>query len=136
MEPTINNKEVEIQEFPVTTSRKYVDLDLAFNAHPLTGDIGVLVNTNAVKRSCINLIMTSFYERPFDHAKGTRIRRNLFENYSQTTNVLVAEDIKNVISHYEPRVTVKNVSFNNGRIYMKLTIKNSGEIELSHSLSQ
>jgi phage baseplate assembly protein W len=135
MESTILNKEVQIHEFRSTREVHFVDLDLAFNAHPITGDIGILTDIDAIKRSLINLIVTSFYERPFNSAKGTRIRRSLFENISPVTNILMVEDIKAVVKAYEPRVFLAEVSVNpTGGIYIKLTVKNAGTIEFSYSL--
>jgi phage baseplate assembly protein W len=137
MESTIPNKEIQIHEFRSTREVHFVDLDLAFNAHPITGDIGILTDIDAIKRSLINLIVTSFYERPFNSAKGTRIRRSLFENISPITNILMVEDIKAVISTFEPRVHLAEVNITpSGAVYIRLTIKNGGAIEFSYSLTK
>ena len=48
-----------------TNTRTWADLDLDFTAHPVTKDIVLKRDVEAVKRSIRNLILTNQYERPF-----------------------------------------------------------------------
>ena len=47
------------------SSKAFKDISLSFQPHPVTGDIPVLKNENAIKRAVRNLIETSAGERPF-----------------------------------------------------------------------
>ncbi len=51
---------------PLSTNvRSWSDLDLDFLAHPVTKDIVLKRDVEAIKRSVRNLIMTNPHERPF-----------------------------------------------------------------------
>ena len=58
----------------------YSDLDFMFKPLPVTKDIALRYDDQAVIRSVINLLLTNFYERPFQPNLGCNIRRLLFEN--------------------------------------------------------
>ncbi len=89
--------------------RQYTDLDLTFSAHPVTGDIVKSKNINAIIGSVKNLIYTNFYEKPFRPQIGSNLRRLLFEPIDVFTTNSIAEDIRRVISSYEPRVEVEAI---------------------------
>ena len=55
-------------------SRSFKDISLSFNAHPVTNDIQILKNENAIKRSVRNLVQTIPRERFFNPILGTDIR--------------------------------------------------------------
>lgn len=101
-------------------NREYKDLNLNFDANPVTGDIPILKEEDAVKRSIRNLILTGYYERPFRPALGSGVSYLLFENYlGSITTERIRTTIEEVINTYEPRaellnVTVKDDSENNG----------------------
>lgn len=88
---------------------RYSDIDLSFNPHPVTGDIVVLNNEYAVKRAVRNLVLTSFYERPFHPEIGSNVARLLFEPMSNATALEIRASVLNVIVNYEPRVTVLGI---------------------------
>ena len=48
----------------------YADLDLLFRPNPVTGDVNPIRDTEAVKKSVMNLVMTNFNERPFKKHKS------------------------------------------------------------------
>jgi phage baseplate assembly protein W len=58
----------------------------------------------AVKRSIRNLVFTNYYDRPFRSYIGGNVRRLLFENVDPFTANNLEEEIKNVITNFEPRV--------------------------------
>ena len=62
-----------------TNTRKWADLDLDFVAHPVTKDIVLKKDVEAIKRSVRNLILTNPHERPFHPEIGSGIG-----GYSQT----------------------------------------------------
>ena len=57
----------------------YKDLGLSFIPHPVTKNVGVLKNENAVKRAVRNLILTNKGEQVFDELYGGHITALLFE---------------------------------------------------------
>ena len=54
-------------------------LDLLFTAHPITGDVATKSDSDAVRRSVRNIVMTNYYERPFKPSLGGNVRGLLFE---------------------------------------------------------
>lgn len=95
----------------VTVSRQndYRDLDLDFIAHPVTKDLVAKVGPDAVARSIRNLVMTNFYDRPFQPSIGSNVWKSLFENMTPVTERNLETHIKEVIVNYEPRASVVGV---------------------------
>jgi phage baseplate assembly protein W len=93
------------------TSRKvdFSDLDLDFFAHPVTGDVVKKTGVDAISRSIRNLILTNFYDRPFNHQIGSNAQKLLFENITVMTANLLKDAIIQVIENYEPRAEVIDV---------------------------
>lgn len=123
--------------------RQYTDLDLAFNAHPVTGDIVKNKNINAIIGCIKNLLYTNFYERPFQPQIGSNIRRLLFEPIDSFTTNSIADDIRNTIKNYEPRVEIEAVDatpdYENNGYYVAVTffIQNDPEpIEINFFLER
>ncbi len=63
----------------------YKDLGLSFIPHPVTKNVGVLKNENAVKRAVRNLILTNKGEQVFDELYGGNITSLLFEKITPVT---------------------------------------------------
>jgi phage baseplate assembly protein W len=82
----------------------FVDLDLDFIAHPTTGDIVRKRGVEAVKRSVRNLILTNFYDRPFQPSIGSNAQKLLFENPNHLTANFLTDAIREVIRRFEPRI--------------------------------
>ena len=119
----------------IQKSRTYdfSDLDLDFIAHPTTGDVMKKTGVDAIKRSVRNLILTNFYDRPFQPWIGSNAQRLLFENANPLTANFLKDAIKEVLANFEPRVRVDEVivrfdNDNNGySTTIHFTILNSGE---------
>lgn len=92
-------------------SRKpdYSDLDLDFLAHPTTKDVMKKTGVEAIKRSVRNLILTNFYDRPFQSYIGSGALKLLFENATPITANFLNSAIKEVITNFEPRVKLEQV---------------------------
>jgi phage baseplate assembly protein W len=86
------------------------DIDLNFTVNPLTGDLNVKKNNDAVKQSLKNLMLLSLYEKPFNPDLGANIRGYLFENYILNSNKYLEDRIRTVIAKYEPRIQIKTVN--------------------------
>lgn len=88
----------------------YSDLDTLFTPNPVTGDINPIKDTEAVKKSVVNLILTNFYERPFQPEIGCNVRGLLFEPADPVTISDLEDAAKQVLENFEPRVNVIEVS--------------------------
>ena len=89
-------------------SRAFKDISLSFKRHPVTNDIGVLKNENAIKRSVRNLVQTIPNERFFNSTIGSDVRGLLFENVPGFvdfgTASIIEKQIQTTIENYESRV--------------------------------
>jgi len=94
----------------VDSVRKIADLDLDFIPHPVSGDVPVLRDAEAVKRSLRNLMLTGRFERPFQPNIGANIKQLLFEPISPLTQHSIELSIKETIQKYEPRVKIISLS--------------------------
>lgn len=92
-----------------TLKKIYADIDLTFTASPSTGDVSISYDEHSVTRSVRNLLMTNFYERPFQPTLGSNLNALLFEPISAITASSLETEITNVINNYEPRATIENV---------------------------
>jgi phage baseplate assembly protein W len=94
---------------PQTRFRQYKDLNLSLPVHPITNDLTYLTNEDAIQRAVRNLILTNFYEKPFQPSFGSGVRQLLFEPFS----AVVANTLKNIITslvqRYEKRVELLSV---------------------------
>lgn len=87
----------------------YSDLDLTFNRLPVTNDIALSYDEQAVVRSVRNLLLTNFYERPFQPDIGSNLNTILFEPVNNLTASHLSNDIENVINNFEPRAKINSV---------------------------
>lgn len=89
------------------------DLDISFEANPITGDLFVLKDSASIRQSIRNLVLTSFYERPFHPNLGSQVANALFENYSDSlTEYTLTKSIENVIKYQEPRARNVEIKVN------------------------
>ena len=83
----------------------YSDLDLMFKIHPVKKDLVLSTNEQAIVRSVKNLILTNHYERPFQSALGSNVRKMLFGPSTPLTANYIEKEIYNVLKAQEPRIT-------------------------------
>lgn len=91
------------------STRVYKDLNLNFTKNPVTSDVAVITDVNAVKRSIRNLLLTNHYDRPFHPEIGSNIPALLFENFGPITGNQLSRTIEEMISNFEPRARVETV---------------------------
>lgn len=100
------NKKVSV----IARDTLYSDLNLLFQPNPVTGDINPIKDIEAIKKSVVNLILTNFYERPFQPEIGCGVRGLLFE----LADAITISDIENaarlVLENFEPRIAVLDVN--------------------------
>ena len=97
----------------VARNRKYSDIDLSFGKNPDTGDILKKKDANAVKAAVRNLILTDFYERPFQPYIGTGIRGLLFELSDNFMDIQLEKNIRLAIQNSEPRARILSLNIDN-----------------------
>tara|TARA_B100001094_G_C18167216_1_gene792880 strand:+ start:107 stop:487 length:381 start_codon:yes stop_codon:yes gene_type:complete len=88
---------------------RYKDLNLDFVRHPMTNDVSMLTDMEALKRSVRNIVLTSKYDRPFKPEMDAGIRKYLFELSSPVTVLRIKNAIEVAIENFEPRVELLNV---------------------------
>lgn len=93
----------------VAREQSYSDFDLMFRANPVTGDVALKKNEQAVKQSVLNILLTNRGERPFDPNFGSDITSQLFENFDPIIETILEEQIRTALRNYEPRVNLLGV---------------------------
>ena len=106
------------------TSRTFSDLDLNFTAHPVTGDINIRYDADAIKTSVKNLVLTQNYERPFHSEIGSPINGLLFDLATPLLTITLQRTITDLINNHEPSFflndVVINVSPDNNSVYVSI----------------
>lgn len=87
----------------------YADFYKDMTVNPITNDLALRYDEDAVKESIKNLVLTDRGERLFQPTLGGDIRAMLFENNTPSTLKIIQEQIKSVINSYETRANVIDV---------------------------
>jgi phage baseplate assembly protein W len=85
-------------------SRAFKDISLSFEPHPVTKDLPILKNQNAISRSIRNLVQTIPTERFFQSDIGSDVVKSLFDFVDFATASVIQEQILTTITNFEPRV--------------------------------
>ena len=85
-------------------SRAFRDISLSFEPHPVTKDLPILKNENAIRRSVRNLVETIPTERFFNSLLGSDVRGSLFDFVDFGTASLIESQILTTIENFEERV--------------------------------
>jgi len=93
----------------VKISRAFKDISLSFSKHPVTNDVTVLKNEDAIKKSVVNLCRTRLNERFFNELLGTSIEDSLFETNLDDISSFLEREITVLLKNYEPRITLRHV---------------------------
>ena len=93
----------------VKISRAFKDISLSFSKHPVTNDVTVLKNEDAIKKSVVNLCRTRINERFFNDLLGTSIEDSLFETNLDDIASFLEREISVLLKNFEPRITLTNV---------------------------
>tara|TARA_R110000782_G_scaffold104469_3_gene192171 strand:- start:465 stop:896 length:432 start_codon:yes stop_codon:yes gene_type:complete len=114
---------------------RYSDLNLQMIPHPLKKDIIPLKDDAAVKNAVRNLLLTNFFERPFNPTMGANLRGLLFEPNDAITRLAIEDGIRNVLEQYEPRIENINIivkttpNENEYRIVLVFSIKENDSVQ-------
>jgi phage baseplate assembly protein W len=86
------------------------DLSTDFSKSPITGDIPVKKDGEAIKQSLRNLLLMNQFDKPFNPELSAGLRSLLFENFpDEIRRNIIREKVEYIISTYEPRVLLQNV---------------------------
>ncbi len=85
-------------------SRSFKDISLSFVPHPVTKDLPILKNENAIRRAVRNIVQTIPTERFFNSLLGSDVRRSLFEFVDFGTASVIQDQILIAIENFEERV--------------------------------
>ena len=88
----------------------YSDFYSNFDLESVKKDLLSYKNEDSVKRSIRNILLTDRGERFFNPQFGSDIRKMLFENFSPSTEQVIADLIKTAIGNHEPRANVIDVN--------------------------
>jgi phage baseplate assembly protein W len=82
----------------------FKDVPLLFRVNPVTNDLSLAKNEEAVKKALINLLRTKVGTRPFRPNFGVDLERYLFETIDYDTELEINKEIARAIREHEPRV--------------------------------
>ncbi len=109
----------------IKVSRSFKDISFSFKRHPVTNDVTVLKNEDAIKKSVQNLVRTHVGERFFNELLGSSIENSLFELVGEDIGASLEEEIDTLIENFEPRVRTTKIDVNTEQDYngLYITIK-------------
>ena len=85
-------------------SKSFKDISLSFEPHPVTKDLPILKDADAIRRSVRNIVQTIPKEKFFNSIFGSDITESLFEFVDFGTASVIEDQIKLSIDNFEPRV--------------------------------
>ena len=107
------------------TLKRYKDLDLNFNEHPVKKDINKHTDELAVVNSIKNLLLTNHYEKPFHPEIGSNVLKLMFDNMDSVSVQTLQNEIRQVVENFEPRATVDSVrvfpDYDENRLRVEMT---------------
>jgi len=118
----------------VLTLTQAIDLVFYSLKNSKGGEIFVKKEAAAVKQAVKNLILTDYFEKPFEPFYGGNIRALLFELADDDVEEETRENIIRAINAYEPRAIVREVSVsyqeerNSISIYIEFQVINTEEV--------
>ena len=112
----------------IKISRAFKDISLSFSRHPVTNDVTVLKNQDAIKKSVVNLCRTKFNERFFNDLIGTSVDNSLFELIDSGIGDVLEREIEALLNNFEPRINLSDINVIANQDSNSLEIKVSYEI--------
>lgn len=92
-----------------TLTKIFSDIDFSFTKKPVTGDVALSYDAQAVIRSIRNILSTRPYEKLFNPKFGSNVDALLFELVSPLTSAALETEVVNAIKNYEPRAKLQKV---------------------------
>ena len=91
-----------------TRKKVYKDIDLTFAIKP-SGEIFKKTDAAAVKQAIKNLMLTNYFEKPFNPTFGANLRDLLFDLADEEAEEDIEERCLAAINAFEPRAEALNV---------------------------
>lgn len=91
-------------------TRLFTDIDLVFDKNPINGDVNVVYDEVAIKRSLKNLIFMNMYDSPFHPEISSPIGSLLFQTFTPDLANVLQRILLNLIANFEPRVRVLEIN--------------------------
>ena len=85
-------------------SRAFKDISLSFKPHPITNDLKVIKNENAISRSVRNIVQTIPTERFFNSLFGSDVYKSLFDFVDFGTASNIKGQIEISLHNFESRI--------------------------------
>lgn len=107
-------------------TKQFKDISLSFKKHPVTKDILVLKDNDAIKKSVMNIVRTNIGDRFYESTLGTKVGDLLFSlNTDEYSQSLLKSEIKTALQNWEPRVKVIkiNTSFLNDSSSVEVSVE-------------
>lgn len=101
----------------------YTDFKKTLEKSPVSADLTLWKDEDAVKESIKNLILTDKGERLMQPNLGGNIRALLFENLTPGTLTLIQDQVETTIRLHEPRAEIINVIASTGMDENTVTVK-------------
>lgn len=87
----------------------YSDFHKDLTSNPITNDLAVRRDEEAVKEAIKNLLLTDRGERLMQPNLGGNIRAMLFENNTPAVIKIIQEQVRETIAQFEPRAEVIDI---------------------------
>lgn len=88
---------------------RYQDFRTNLDSHPVKGDLLLLSNEDAVKRSIRSILLTKPWERHWNPDYGAGLAALLFEPMTMITENSIRQSITSSINNFEPRAELVDV---------------------------
>jgi phage baseplate assembly protein W len=108
----------------------YCDLDINFDRNPMSNDVALRKDEEAIKRALRNLILLRRNEKPFHPEIYSGVTDMLFELTDPVSVLELKTRISDIIKNYEPRVMnaiidiKNNIDRNEVQVTIHFTLRN------------
>lgn len=112
----------------------YSDLDISFDRNPMSNDVVIRRDEEAIKRSLRNLILFKRGDKPFHPEINSGVADLLFELADPIGVIELKTRISEMIRKYEPRVeeamveVIDNIERNEVKVTIHFTIRNTQRV--------
>lgn len=93
----------------VANPNRYVDIDLRFNRHPGSNDVGARVNSSAIAQSLRTICLTNPGDIDEEEDFGVGVWGILGENFTPIEILSLKDRIRDQCTRYEPRAELTRV---------------------------
>lgn len=87
----------------------YIDISPSFTIHPISGDVAIIKDEDAVKQAIKNILWTNLREKPYKPKYGGNLRKYLFGKINFLEKEVLKQNITDLLKLYEPRIIDINV---------------------------